>query len=755
MDEKRYAGLDYFRMISALLIVSIHTFPLLSISPESDFFLTHVLARVAVPFFLMTTGFFLVPGLINEKEAVKKKRYLYNNIFETKTINKTKLNGFIKKSALLYVAAILLYLPVNIYTGTIKEQLSPAGIFKELVFEGTFYHLWYLPASILGVTIVCCLYSKLRLRAVFGITMLLYLLALLGDSYYGISEQVAFLNRFYNVLFLFFDHTRNGLLMTPVFIALGGAIAAADKQYANKTCVTGLSITAVLLLAEGSLLNRQGIQRHDSMYIMLLPVMFFLFHLLLNCKGKAKKQLRTLSMLIYIVHPLCIIVVRGFAKAVSLTSLLIDNSMIHFIAVLAASILCSVILISFFEKRDKGRKADRAWAEIDLESLENNISQFRRILPENCGIMAVVKANAYGHGDVQISGELNNMGVNAFAVATVEEGIRLRKNGIRGEILILGYTFPDEVSTLKQYDLSQTVVDLTYARMLNSQNKKIKVHVKIDTGMHRLGERFDNIENLTGIFKCRNLLIKGTFSHLSASDSLAPEDVEFTNFQIERFYKTLDKLKAAGLNPGKVHLQSSYGVLNYPYLKCDYARIGIALYGVLSSLEHAIRVPVSLQPVLSMKARVILTKDIGENEPVGYGRQFTAGKKTRIAVISIGYADGIPRNLSCGKGQVIINGRKAGIIGRICMDQLMVDITDIPGTKQGDIATLIGRDGNEYISAESVAAESGTLTNELLSRLGFRVPRNIINNKTNAVKSKVPINLKNTLSSWKFSIKSS
>ncbi|EMS73172.1 serine racemase VanT catalytic subunit [Ruminiclostridium cellobioparum] len=730
MGEKRYAGLDYFRLISALLIVSIHTFPLLSISPEANFFLTHVLARVAVPFFLMTTGFFLVLG-------------------------KTTLNGFIKKTALLYGAAILLYLPVNIYTGAIKQQFSPAGIFKGLVFEGTFYHLWYLPASILGVIIVCGLYSKLKPRVVLGVTMLLYLLALLGDSYYGISEQFAFLNRFYNVLFIFFDHTRNGLLMTPVFIALGGAIAAAGRQYSNKICLTGLSVAAVLLLAEGSFLNRQGMQRHDSMYIMLLPVMFFLFHLLLNCRGKAEKKLRTLSMLIYIVHPMCIIVVRGFAKAVNLTELLIDNSMLHFIAVLSISILCSVIVMTFLEKKDRGRKADRAWVEIDLEGLENNIGQFRKILPESCGIMAVVKANAYGHGDVEISRELNNMGVNAFAVATVKEGIRLRKNGIRGEILILGYTLPDEVSLLKQYDLTQTVVDLSYARMLNSRNKKIKVHVKIDTGMHRLGESFDNMDNLTGIFQCGNLLIRGTFSHLSAADSLAPEDVKFTHFQIERFYKTLDRLKEAGFNPGKIHLQSSYGVLNYPYLKCDYARTGIAMYGVLSSREHETRVPVLLQPVLSMKARVILTKEIGENERIGYGHQCISGKKTRLAVISVGYADGIPSNLSCGKGQVIINGRKAGIVGRICMDQLMVDVTDIPGTRQGDIATLIGHDGNEFISAESVAAQAGTLTNELLSRLGVRVPRNIINNRTNAAKSRVPLNLKNTLSSWKFSIKSS
>ncbi|MDF2986126.1 MAG: alanine racemase [Eubacterium sp.] len=740
MKEKGYAGLDYFRLIAALLIVSIHTFPLISVSQEADFIFTHIIARVAVPFFLMVTGFFLIPELLKGKDGHKG----FN-----------ALGGFLKKTSLLYGVAILIYLPVNIYTGTFKDKLSVTGIFKAVVFEGTFYHLWYLPASILGALIVSLLFTKFSHKLVLGLTLFLYLIALLGDSYYGLTEQVSYLKGFYDILFMLFDYTRNGLFMTPVFLALGGLIALSGKKYTIKTCLTGFAAATALLLTEGSILHTHQLQRHDSMYLMLLPCMFFLFHLLLNWRGKARNILRSFSMLIYIVHPMCIILVRGFAKAVHLTGLIIDNSIVHFITVTAASIVVSAFVLLVFYKKDKDVKKDRAWAEIDLNNLDCNINEFKTILPKSCNIMAVVKANAYGHGDIEIAGELNKTGINAFAVATIEEGIRLRKNGISGEILILGYTFPEQLYKLKQYDLTQTVVDLDYAEILNVANRRTKVHVKIDTGMHRLGENYNDIFNLYKIYECKNLIVTGTYTHLSVSDSLEQQDVDFTNLQIDMFYKTLENIREAGYNPGKIHLQSSYGVLNYPYLKCDFARIGIALYGVLSSENHKTRICVDLQPVLSIKARVVLTKEITKNESVGYGRQFTADRKTRIAVISIGYADGIPRTLSCGKGHVLIHGKKAAIIGKICMDQLMVDITDIAEVRQGDIATLIGRDGTESVSAEEAAAHSGTLTNEFLSRLGLRVTRNYINNACCTNKSRFAINLKNSLTSFKFSIKSS
>lgn len=337
--------------------------------------------------------------------------------------------------------------------------------------------------------------------------------------------------------------------------------------------------------------------------------------------------------------------------------------------------------------------------------------------------MAVVKANAYGHGDVEVSKALNRAGVYSFAVATITEGIDLRKHGVEGDILVLGYTNPKDISSLVHYHLIQTVVDSTYAETLNRYGKKIKVHIKLDTGMHRLGEMFDNIPNIKRIYGCKNLIIGGTYSHLCVADSLNPSDIEFSRYQIDCFYQTIKCMDDLGLDPGKIHIQSSYGVLNYPELQCDYARIGIALYGVLSSKDDKTKLSVDLRPVLSLKARIVTIKQIAIGETVGYGRQFTADRDTKIAVVSIGYADGLPRNLSCGRGAVLINGEYAPIIGRVCMDQLMVDITHIKNVEQGDVVTIIGQDGRGRISAEQIAKESGTITNELLSRLGNRLER--------------------------------
>ncbi|HEY5585488.1 MAG TPA: serine racemase VanT catalytic subunit [Ruminiclostridium sp.] len=735
--KDEYAGLDYFRMIAALLIVAIHTFPLVSASQDADFILTHIFARIAVPFFFMTTGFFLLP------------KYM-----EDVSLRKNVVIGFFKKTCILYGVAILLYLPINIYTGYFNKKPFLPGFIKDIIFNGTFYHLWYLPASILGVGIVFFLINIFKEKVLLCIAIILYIIGLFGDSYYGIANQISFLKSFYDVLFLMFDYTRNGLLLAPVFIIMGGLIAKSKHEYTIKSCLTGFVISTALLITEGIVLKSFSVERHDSMYLMLIPCMFFLFQLLLLWKGKSRKVLRTLSLLVYIIHPFCIILVRGFAKVTGLKVVLIDNSIIHYIAVVIVSLVVSSLLLIIISKKDKKLFGDRAWAEINLDNLNYNVNQFRKILPKSCNLMAVVKANAYGHGDTKIAKELNQLGIDAFAVATMEEGIQLRRKGISGEILIFGYTHPGEIYRLTQYDLTQTVVDYDYAKILNNFGKRIKVHVKIDTGMHRLGENYNEIQNIDRIFQCENLVINGTYTHLSVADSLKEEDVEFSNQQIEKFYNTVEQLKASGYDPKKIHIQSSYGVLNYPYLHCDYARVGIALYGVLSNENDKTRVFADLQPVLSLKARVVLTKEIAQTESVGYGRQFTAQQNTKIAVISIGYADGVPRSLSCGKGQVIINGKKALIIGKICMDQLMVDITDIPNVKQGDIATLIGQDGAECISAEAVAAQSGTLTNELLSRLGVRILRIYVNNCNTITKNRFEADFKNIFTTFKFSIKS-
>ena len=368
-------------------------------------------------------------------------------------------------------------------------------------------------------------------------------------------------------------------------------------------------------------------------------------------------------------------------------------------------------------------RAERAWAEINLNNLKHNVKALREILPAGCELMAVVKANAYGHGDVEIAANLSQIGISSFAVATIDEGIRLRTHGIKGEILILGYTLPERTAELVRYHLTQAVIDYDHAKQLNAFGKPMAVHIKINTGMNRLGESCNRTAEIDKILRCQNLEVCGIFTHLCVADSAQPDDIEFTTNQIYSFYAVLDQLCQLGHTLPKVHIQSSYGVLNYPELQCDYARIGIALYGALSSPDDKTKLQLDLRPVLALKARVVLIRTITAGESVSYGRQFMAQRDTRVAVISIGYADGLPRNLSYEKAYVLIRGCRAPIIGRICMDQLMVDVTDIPVVKRDDIATLIGKDGSEKITAEQVAANAGTIANELLSRLGTRLER--------------------------------
>lgn len=365
----------------------------------------------------------------------------------------------------------------------------------------------------------------------------------------------------------------------------------------------------------------------------------------------------------------------------------------------------------------------RAWIELDMDHLHQNVIALKKLLPQGCEIMPAVKANAYGHGAVLIAKELNRLGIRAFCVAAVSEGIELRRSGIEGEIMILGYTHPKQFSMLRKYRLTQTVIDYSYARLLNSYGKKLKVHLKIDTGMHRLGVRSERIHGICDIFSFKNLIIEGVFTHLCSDETKTDPDMKYTMTQAAAFQNVIAELNERGCPCGKVHLLASYGLLHYPELAGDYARIGIALYGVLSNRADLENCPIPLRPVLSVKARVALVKDLYAGEAAGYGLQYVAESDRRVAVLAIGYADGIPRALSCGHGNVLINGNEAPIVGRICMDQMLVDVTEITNVKSGDIAVLIGKSGQHEITAYDLAEESGTITNELLSRLGGRLSR--------------------------------
>lgn len=704
-ENKSYTGIDYFRLIAALLIIAIHTSPLASYSETGDFILTRVIARLGVPFFFVTSGFFLI------------SRYAY----DTK-----KLRAFVKKTALIYGAAILLYIPINIYNGYFTMDNLLPNIIKDIVFDGTLYHLWYLPASILGAAIAWYLVRKLNYPKAFAAASLLYLIGLLGDSYYGIAERIPGLSGFYELIFQISDHTRNGIFLAPVYFLLGGFIADRRKDLTCKTSILGFAVSFGLMFAEAMLLRHFGVQRHDSMYVFLLPAAYFLFHWLLHFRGKRRAGLSTVCLIIYIIHPMVIVAIRLFAKLLHLQALLIDNSIVHYLAVCTASVaggaVITILWNRFIRKKAKqSASAPRAYLEVDLSNLAHNAKVLQEAMPPKCKLMAVVKAEAYGHGMNETAAHLNRTGVRVFAVATIDEGIALRRSGISGEILILGYTVPTRAKELHKYDLIQTLVDQAHALALEQQGYHIKAHIKIDTGMHRLGYDAADLAAVMEAFSLKHVHVEGIYTHFCVSDSLADEDIQFTNLQIDAFQKLLQALSAAGIRLPKIHTQSSYGLLNYPGLEYDYARIGIALYGVFSAKGDVVKLCPPLLPVLSLKAGVASVRTIAKGETAGYGRAFTAQRDTKIAVISIGYADGVPRNLSSGNGSVLLNGQKAPIVGRICMDQLTVDATDIPDVRPGMTATLIGRDGDQEITVTDVADAAGTITNEILSRLGHRL----------------------------------
>lgn len=711
MDTKEnYGGLDLFRLIAAILVIAIHTSPLTSFSSNADFFLTRILARTAVPFFFMMTGQFVVSRFLNS------------------TVGRDdRLKKYLKKVSILYAIAILIYIPIGIYAGN-YHNLSAYGFFRMLVFDGTFYHLWYFPASIIGVTFIYLMSRIMSLKSMFILSGLLYLLGLLGDSYYGLIQNIPVIGNVYSYGFLVFSYTRNGLFFAPIFLLLGVWVGNQKGHVRKCFSYTGLGVSFLLMITEAFALHYLDLQRHDSMYLTLIPVMILLYQILMNFNSKPFSKARFVTTWIYILHPGIIIVIRGVSKLFGITRLLVDNSLIHYLAVVLLSFVSAFLLLLIRSNPWKREfKGGRAWVELNRVALSQNVQFLYSRLPEGCMLMAAVKAEAYGHGAVRISKELNHLGVHAFCVACIAEAITLRKHGIAGEILVLGYTSPKEFSLLYRYHLTQTVVDYSYALELNQYGKKLHVHIGVDTGMHRLGERCENMEKLCSIYEMKNLVIDGIFTHLSAANSLLPEDKAFTKNQVSLFYQLIDEWKRRGYPCPKLHLQSSYGVLNYPELAEDYARVGIALYGVLSNQEDTKVWKDCLYPVLTLKARVAIVKDLYRGESVGYGMGYIAKRSMRIATIAIGYADGLPRSLSNGKGSILIKGHRAPIIGRICMDQTIVDVSEIPNVKTGDIAVLIGKSGNEEISVTDLAKQADTITNEVLSRLSNRLEQIMVN----------------------------
>lgn len=373
----------------------------------------------------------------------------------------------------------------------------------------------------------------------------------------------------------------------------------------------------------------------------------------------------------------------------------------------------------------------RSWLEIDLSRISHNIKEVQKLLPSTSKIMAIVKANGYGHGDVECSRVMEQQGIDFFGVSSVDEGVRLREHGIQSPILVLGYTPPVHFHYLHEASLIQTLVSLEYAQKLNAYGRKhdivIKAHAKVDTGMSRIGivaqEHAYHIEDIKALYHMEHIAVCGIFSHFSVSDCLDEENCRFTDHQIALFDRVLADLRAAGIDPGTTHLQNSYGILNYPNLKYDYVRPGLLWMGVTSDDAVEIRTAPQFQPIMEWKANVSLVKEIQPGVTVSYGRHFKAKECTRVATLAVGYADGFPRSVSNKGACVLLHGKRVPIIGNICMDQMMVDITGLDAVQEGDVATLIGSDGEETLPVDELSRLAKTINNETLCWISQRVPR--------------------------------
>ena len=391
-------------------------------------FLTRIVARVAVPFYFMATGLFTISRYHRDNGGRKKH---------------------LKKIGFIYAAAVLLYLPLNIYQDYFNRPNLLPNLLRGLVFDGTVYHLWHLPAAMLGLAIVWRLVEKLDYPKGLAVAAVLYLVGLFGDSYYGIAGRLPVAKEFYDLLFQLFDYTRNGIFFAPIFLMLGGYMAEQKPRLTKWWNWAGSASGVVLMFTEGMLLHQYVIPRHDSMCLMLPICMVFLFRGLLRFRGREVRGLRTAARVIYLVHPMVIVTVRAAAKITHLEALLV------FVAVCVISFLFGFAVAAlwwrFAVKQKHLAETERAYIELDLASLVHNAAILQAAMSKGCELMAVVKANAYGHGDYEISTHLEKNGVKAFAVATIEEGIRLRRHGNRGMILILGYTDIHRAKELKQY----------------------------------------------------------------------------------------------------------------------------------------------------------------------------------------------------------------------------------------------------------------------------------------------------------------
>lgn len=376
----------------------------------------------------------------------------------------------------------------------------------------------------------------------------------------------------------------------------------------------------------------------------------------------------------------------------------------------------------------------RSWIEINVSQLKENYLQYKKSLKRDAEIMAVIKADAYGHGDVQVARMLSELGVQLFAVSNIDEAVGLREAGINGDILILGYSSPVYAQTIQRYNLTQAIVSNAYAEALIATNFPIKCQVAIDTGMNRIGLNGNMVKHCINSVHliAKKLQVTGLFTHLCVADSTHEEDQNYTRNQISKFKRVVDGV--ADLNLPYIHCCNSAGGLFYLNENSEFdaigkiVRLGIVLYGLKPDINNTI--PDGIAPAMTWKSAISMVKEVLPGESIGYGRSFRVEKPMRIATVTTGYADGLNRLLS-NRGFVMIEGQKAPIVGKICMDQTLVDVTNIPNVKMGDKVVLIGRSGDLLYSADDMAEDLGTIGYEIICNITKRVQRFYVNSNFN------------------------
>ncbi|MTI95707.1 MAG: alanine racemase [Firmicutes bacterium] len=359
------------------------------------------------------------------------------------------------------------------------------------------------------------------------------------------------------------------------------------------------------------------------------------------------------------------------------------------------------------------------WAEINLANIAHNVREFRRHVGDGTRLMAVVKADGYGHGAVEVGRAALAAGADWLAVALVEEGIELRQAGIASPILVLGFLPPEGVNAALQYHLTPAVVDMNSLRLLEEeamrQRRRVAVHLKVDTGMGRLGLRDEAAVALAErALKSPNLELQAIFTHFAAADDA---DKTFTMQQLDKFKRTVETLKGA---PVLTHCSNSAATIDVPEARGDLVRIGISLYGLYPSSE--VKPLVDLRPALSLHTQVATVKEVPAGTPISYGCTFVTERPSRIATLPIGYADGYNRRLS-GRANVLLRGKRVPLVGRVCMDYCMADVTDLDGVEPGEQVTLYGSQGAATISVDETARLLDTINYEITCAVSARVPR--------------------------------